>query len=49
MDRLDYRELVKKIIQQHAKERSKEDPNQTQIVFDEERDRYLCQQQCDRS
>ncbi len=41
MDRLDYRELVKKIIQQHANERSKEDPNQSQIVFDEERDRYL--------
>ena len=41
MEKLDYRELVKKIIQQHASEQSEEDANKAYIVFDEERDRYL--------
>ncbi|HBB30660.1 MAG TPA: XisI protein [Cyanobacteria bacterium UBA8803] len=41
MERLDYRELVKKIIHQHAIEQSEEDADKAQIVFDTERDRYL--------
>lgn len=36
---LDYRELVQKIIRQHAREQSEE--NLESIVFDTERDRYL--------
>ena len=41
MERLDYRELVKKIIHQHSIEQSEEDADKAQIVFDTERDRYL--------
>lgn len=41
MEKLDYRELVKKVIQQHASEQSEADANKAQIVFDTERDRYL--------
>lgn len=41
MEKLDYRELVKKVIQQHARDRSESDPSETHIVFDPERDRYL--------
>jgi len=41
MEKLDYRELVKKIIQAHASEQSESGTNQAHIVFDEERDRYL--------
>ncbi|NEP06553.1 MAG: XisI protein [Okeania sp. SIO2G4] len=41
MEKLDYRELVQKIINQHAHEHSEEDMETTEIVFDLERDRYL--------
>ena len=41
MEKLDYRELVQKIINQHAQEHSEEDMETTEIVFDLERDRYL--------
>jgi XisI protein len=41
MDRLDYREAVEKIIQQHANEQSEKDLDKVQVVFDRERDRYL--------
>ncbi|HAA31612.1 MAG TPA: XisI protein, partial [Cyanobacteria bacterium UBA8553] len=41
MEKLNYRELVKKVIQQHASEQSEADANKVQIVFDTERDRYL--------
>lgn len=41
METLDYRELVKKIIQQHASEKSENDDISAHIVFDEKRDRYL--------
>lgn len=41
MERLDYRELVKKIIHQHSIEQSEEDADKAQIVFDTERDSYL--------
>ena len=39
MEGVDYRELVQKIIRQHAREQSEE--NIESIVFDTERDRYL--------
>ena len=41
MERLDYRELVQKIIYQHSLEQSEEDADKAQVVFDLERDRYL--------
>ncbi len=41
MDRLDYREAIEKIIQQHALEHSEKDLEQVEVVFDKERDRYL--------
>lgn len=41
MERLDYRELVKKVIYQHSIEQSEEDADKAQIVFDTDRDRYL--------
>lgn len=41
MERLNYRELVQKAIEQHAREQSEEDMETTEIVFDLERDRYL--------
>lgn len=41
MDRLDYREIIEKIIQQHAREQSEKDLEKVQVVFDTERDRYL--------
>lgn len=41
MDRLDYREIIEKIIQQHAREHSEKDLEQVEVVFDKERDRYL--------
>lgn len=41
MERLDYRELVEKVIQQHAREKHEKDTNKLQVVFDEERDSYL--------
>ena len=41
MERLNYRELVQKVIHQHAMEQSKEDLETTEIVFDIERDHYL--------
>jgi len=41
MEKLDYRELVKKIINQHAEEESEEGRETTEIVFDFQRDRYL--------
>ena len=41
MERLNYRELVQKIIDQHACAQSSEDLETTEIVFDRERDRYL--------
>jgi hypothetical protein len=39
MEKLDYHELVKKVIQQHASEKVEADANKAQIVFDTERDR----------
>jgi hypothetical protein len=41
MERLNYRELVQKIIHQHAIEQSEKDLENTEIVFDLDRDRYL--------
>ncbi|MBP0027492.1 XisI protein [Roseofilum sp. Guam] len=41
MEGLNYRELVQKVIHQHATEQSVEDLDTTEIVFDTERDRYL--------
>ena len=41
MERLDYRELVQKLIHQHALEHSEKDLEQVEVVFDKERDRYL--------
>ena len=41
MEKLDYRKLVKKVIEQHASEQPEAEANQTHIVFDTERDRYL--------
>jgi XisI protein len=41
MDRLDYREAIEKIIQQHAIEHSEKDLEKVEVVFDKERDRYL--------
>ncbi|MEA5625861.1 XisI protein [Nostoc sp. UHCC 0251] len=41
MEKLDYRELVKRIIYKYANEQPKEDLENTEIVFDTERDRYL--------
>lgn len=40
MEKLDYRELVKQIINQHAQEEHEEGMETTEIVFDLERDRY---------
>lgn len=41
MQRLDYRELIDKIIQQHAREQSEKDLDKVQVFFDQERDSYL--------
>lgn len=41
MERLDYRDLIQKLIDRHAREQSSEDLETTEIVFDRERDRYL--------
>jgi hypothetical protein len=41
MEKLDYRELIKQVIQQHASDRSESDTSETHIVFDTERDRYI--------
>ncbi|HAZ45716.1 MAG TPA: XisI protein [Cyanobacteria bacterium UBA11369] len=41
MEKLNYRELVKKVIEKHASDRSQADASNAQIVFDTERDRYL--------
>jgi hypothetical protein len=41
MERLDYRELVQKLIHQHALEHSEKDLEQVEVVFDEKRERYL--------
>ena len=41
MEKLDYRELVKNVIQQYASEKVEADASKAQIVFDTERDRYL--------
>lgn len=41
MEKLDYRELVEKIIHQHSIEQSEEDTDKVELVFDRERDRYL--------
>ena len=41
MEGLNYRDLVEKIITQHAGEQSEEDRETTEIVFDRDRYRYL--------
>jgi hypothetical protein len=41
MEKLDYQELVKRIIYKYANEQPKEDLENTEMVFDTERDRYL--------
>lgn len=41
MEKLNYRELVKKVIEQHASEQSELGNNKAEIVFDTERERYL--------
>ena len=41
MEKLDYQELVKRIIYKYANEQPQEDLENTEIVFDTERDRYL--------
>ncbi|KOR34048.1 MULTISPECIES: XisI protein [Planktothricoides] len=41
MEKLNYRDLVQKVISQHASDRSEKDVETTEIVFDTERDRYL--------
>jgi len=41
MEKLDYRKLVKKVIEQHASEQPEAEANQAHIVFDTEQDSYL--------
>ncbi len=41
MDKLDYGELIMKMINQYAEDHSDGDLENTEIVFDQERDRYL--------
>lgn len=41
MGRLDYGEVIEKIIQQHARAQSEKDLERVQIVFDRENHRYL--------
>lgn len=41
MGRLDYGEVIEKIIQQHARDQSEKDLERVQIVFDKEHHRYL--------
>ena len=41
MEELDYRELVKRIIDEYVNEQSQEDLKNIEIVLDTERDRYL--------
>ncbi|MEH2197994.1 XisI protein [Nostoc sp.] len=41
MEKLNYQELVKKIIYKYVNEQPKENLENTEIVFDIERDRYL--------
>ncbi len=41
MEKLDYQELVKRIIYKYVNEQPKEDLENTEIVFDTERNRYL--------
>lgn len=41
MEKLNYRQLIEKLIQQHASEQSEKNLDKVQIVFDKERDRYL--------
>ncbi|MHC5614442.1 MAG: element excision factor XisI family protein [Nostoc sp.] len=41
MEKLDYQELVKSIIYKYANEQPQKDLENTEIVFDTERDRYL--------
>lgn len=41
MEKLNYQELVKRIIYKYANEQPQENLENTEIVFDTERDRYL--------
>lgn len=41
MERIDYRELIEKIIQQHAAEQNPQYAKNVQVVFDRTRDNYL--------
>ncbi|MEH2078008.1 MAG: XisI protein [Nostoc sp.] len=41
MEKLNYQELVKKVIYKYVKDQPKEDLENTEIVFDTERDCYL--------
>lgn len=41
MEKLEYRDLIKKIVQQYAKEQLNRDDRKAQMVFDSERDVYL--------
>ncbi|MBD2577205.1 XisI protein [Oscillatoria sp. FACHB-1406] len=41
MDRLNYRELIQTVIQQHANEYPPNNEIQANLLFDERRDRYL--------
>lgn len=41
MEKLDYRQLIKELLKQHAKQQAKNDPSETELIFDPESDRYL--------
>ncbi|HAX78600.1 MAG TPA: XisI protein [Cyanobacteria bacterium UBA11372] len=41
MEKLDYRQLIKELLKQHAKQQAKNDPSETELIFAPESDRYL--------
>lgn len=41
MEELDYRELIKKVLEKYISYSGKDDPIEKQLIFDTERDRYL--------
>lgn len=41
MEKLDYRELIKKVLENYISYQGKDDSIEKQLIFDTERDRYL--------
>ncbi len=41
MEKLDYRELIKKVLENYIRYQGKDDSIEKQLIFDTERDRYL--------